>query len=154
MALPPLAQVSDLAAWLGRSIDSADPRAGAVLSQASNRVRAYTHQTWVDDAGALTDVPDVVRDVTVRVAARVWRNPEGLDSITLDDGTKRWGSIRGLAFDDDDLADLSGYVINPRPSGLGILSTYRDERRGSTIYVPTAPSPSGDPFPFFSADDL
>lgn len=155
MALPPLATVSDLAAWLGRAIPDADPRAGAVLSHASTRVRAYARQTWVDANGDLTDVPDVVRDVTVRVAARAWRNPENLDSVTLDDGTKRWGSVRGLALSDEDMEDLAQFRVGALPSGLGILGTYRgDAGLSDTVYVPTGPPPSGYPFPFLSTDDL
>lgn len=149
MALPPLATVSDLAAWVGREIPDNDPRAGAVLSHASTRVRSFTRQTW--DAA---DVPDAVQAVTVRVAARAWQNPENLDSVTVDDGTKRWGVVRGLALTDEDREDLAPYVINPTPYGIGILSTYRDDPHSSTLYVPTAPAPSGEPFPFLHPDDL
>lgn len=157
MALPPLAQVSDLAAWVGREIPADDPRAGAVLSHASTRVRAYVRPTaWVDTNGALTEVPDIVRDVTVRVAARAWRNPEDLDSITLDDGTKRWGSVRGLVLTDEDREDLDEFRTGSAlPVGIGTVSTYRgDLALTDTIYVPTGPPPSGHPFPFLSPDDL
>lgn len=154
MALPSLATVSDLAAWVGRAIPDNDPRAGAVLSHASTRVRAYVRPTtWVDDQNELSEVPDIVRDVVVRVAARAWRNPEDLDSVTLDDGTKRWGSTRGLVLTDEDREDLAAYRSDDTPSGIGIFSTYRDDVRADTIYVPTAPAPSGYPFPFLAADD-
>lgn len=153
MALPSLAAVSDLAGWIGRAIPDNDPRAGAVLSQASNRVRRVTGQTWVDDAGALTNVPDIVRDVVVRVAARVWMNPEGLDSVTLDDGTKRWGTVRGLALTDGDLADLSQWLPKTDLGGFGTISTHRGDPIPTTTYVPTAPEPSGEPFPWYSTDD-
>lgn len=154
MALPSLAQVSDLAAWVGRDIPAADPRAGAVLSHASTRVRTYAGQSWTNVDGSLATVPDVVRDVVVRVAARVWRNPEDLDSVTLDDGTKRWGSTRGLVLTDEDREDLAAYRPNGMPNGIGTLGTYRDDCVSDTIYVPTGPAPSGYPFPFLSSDDL
>lgn len=154
MALPPLAAVSDLAAWVGRTISDTDPRAGAVLSHASTRVRTYTRKSWLTQSGVLDDVPDAVRDVTVRVAARAWRNPEDLDSITLDDGTKRWGSTRGLALTDEDKEDLADFRGESAPSGLGVVSTYRGDEFGSdTIYVPTGPPPSGYPFPWYASDD-
>lgn len=155
MALPPLASVSDLAAWVGRTIASDDPRAGAVLSHASTRVRTYAGQAWVDDTtGALTTVPDVVHDVVVRVAARAYRNPEDLDSVTLDDGTKRWGSVRGLALTNEDREDLAAFrAISAAPQGIGVVSTTRGEELDSTIYVPTGPAPSGYPFPWYDADD-
>lgn len=155
MALPSLAQVSDLAAWVGREIPNADPRAGAVLSHASTRVRTYVGLTWAKEDGTLDTVPDVVRDVVVRVAARAWRNPEDLDSITLDDGTKRWGATRGLALTDEDREDLASFRQTHSPNGMGVVSTYRgDAPLNDTIYVPTGPPPSGYPFPFLSSDDL
>lgn len=157
MALPSLATVSDLAAWVGRAIPDNDPRAGAVLSHASTRVRAYVRPlTWVDDQGALDDVPDIVRDVVVRVAARAWRNPEDLDSVTLDDGTKRWGSVRGLVLTEEDREDLDQFRTGSAlPSGIGTVTTYRgDIPADDTIYVPTGPPPSGYPFPWYSTDDV
>jgi len=154
MALPPLAEVSDLAAWVGREIPDTDPRAGAVLSHASTRVRTYARQTWVDDANVLATVPDAVRDVVVRVAARAYRNPEDLDSITLDDGTKRWGSTRGLVLTDEDREDLAEFRAVAPPAGIGVVSTTRgDGDYLDTIYVPTGPPPAGYPFPWYDADD-
>ncbi|GHJ59137.1 hypothetical protein NOK12_16550 [Nocardioides sp. OK12] len=155
MALPPLATVDDLAAWVGREIPSADPRAGAVLSHASTRVRTYAGLTWTDETGALVaDVPDVVRDVTVRVAARAWSNREELDSVTLDDGTKRWGTTRGLVLTDEDRADLAQFRGTTAPAGFGVVRTTRGDDLGDdTIYVPTAPAPAGYPFPWYSAND-
>lgn len=155
MTLPPLAEVSDLAAWVGREIPDADPRAGAVLSHASTRVRTYVRLSWVDEGGVLTEVPDAVRDVVVRVAARAWRNPEDLDSVTLDDGTKRWGSVRGLVLTDEDREDLAEFRKDGLPSGIGTVGTYRgDSGYQDTIYVPTGPPPAGYPFPWYSSDDL
>ena len=147
-------RMEDLSAWIGRSlIETGDAsRAGAVLSHASTRVRTYVGQSWVDESGELGDVPDVVRDVTVRVAARAFRNPEDLDSVTLDDGTKRWGAVRGLALTDEDREDLAQFLSKTLPSGLGVLSTVRDDRADSTLYVPTAPEPSGYPFPWLDTD--
>ena len=157
MALPPLAAVSDLAVWVGRAIPDNDPRAGAVLSHASTRVRTYVRPvTWTDAQGALTEVPDIVRDVVVRVAARAWRNPEDLDSVTLDDGTKRWGNVRGLVLTEEDREDLDQFRTGSAlPNGIGTVSTYRDDGGlDDTVYVPTGPPPAGYPFPWYSADDV
>jgi hypothetical protein len=79
--LPPLAV--DLAAWTGEA--SVDPvRAGAVLSAATALVRGYAGQAWDDDA-----VPDEIHALVVQVAARVWTNPQGLVSETVDDYSRR-----------------------------------------------------------------
>lgn len=154
MALPPLADVSDLAAWVGREIPDADPRAGAVLSAASALVRAFTAQTWVDDAGQLDAVPDEVAAVTVQVAARVWVNPSGLESVTLDDGTRRWGSAGGLGvyLTESEKEILSAHIEGGSPD-LGTVSFATGTVGNRTVYVPTGPPPSGQPFPWYSADD-
>lgn len=153
MALPPLASEADLAAWVGQADALSDPRAGAVLSAASSLVRAHTGQSWPDPEVS-TPVPDVVQAVVVQVAGRVWSNPDGLTSVTLDDGTRRWqpGST-GLMLTDAEKELLAEFSESGRPSGLGVISTTRGEPGGATIYVPTGPPPSGPPFPWYSTED-
>lgn len=154
MALPPLATVSDLAAWVGQEIPDADPRAGAVLSAASALVRSFAGKTWVVDGELAPDRPDILAAVVVQVAGRVWVNPDGLTSVTIDDGTRRWETKSGLRLTEDEKDALSPYAeVGPR--GLGVLSTTRDGLGfGSTIYVPTGPPPSGPPFPWYSAEEF
>lgn len=152
--LPPLAVVDDLAAWVGQDIAPADPRAGAVLSAASALVRAYTSQTWVDDTGALTDVPDEAVAVVVQAAGRVWLNPAGLESVTLDDGTRRWGSGggQGLYLSESEKEILAPHV-DGGPPDLGTVSFTTGTIADPTVYVPTGPPPSGYPFPWYDAND-
>lgn len=154
--LPPLAAVSDLAAWVGASIDASDLRAGAVLSAASALARAETGRTWVDDTGALVEVPDDVSTVVVQVAARVWRNPNGTTSTRIGSLSLGFDSdiADGLYLTDTERTILGRYRTSGAPSGLGVLSTTRDEGYGRTEYVPTAPQPAGYPFPWYDADDL
>ena len=154
MALPPLANVADLAAWVGQDIPDGDPRAGAVLSAASALVRSYTGRTWVDDSGNLADVPDDASVIVVQVAARVWMNPSGLESVTLDDGTRRWGSNGGLGvyLTESEKEILSAHVDGP-PADLGTVSFTTGTGYDSTVYVPTGPPPSGQPFPWYDAND-
>ncbi len=151
MALPPLAYPDDLAAWTGVSIAENDPRAEAVLSAAAGMVRSYTGLTWQTE-----EVPDDVKAVVVQVASRVWVNPAALESLTVDDATRRWGSSGGLGLrlTDADKDILSGYVSGGGTPGIGTLSISVNSNRDHTIYVPTAPEPSGQPFPWFDADDL
>jgi hypothetical protein len=157
MALPPLAPASDLAAWIGQDIPLGDPetRAGAVLSAASALVRGYTGQTWVNDAGALVAVPDDVAAVTVQVAARVWSNPEFVESITIDDSTRRWGSAggQGVYLTEHEKDALSGYRTGSSSTGLSTLGLTRGSGvLDPNVYVPTGPPPSGPPFPWYSDD--
>ena len=155
MALPPLADPDALAAWVGQEIPVGDARAEAVLSGASAVVRAYANQTWVDANGALAaDIPDVVGTVVVQVAARAWANPDGLQSVTIDDSTRRWGSdAQGLYLTDAEKALLDGLSTSSGSPGLSTLGMTRGTLAESTVYVPTAPAPSGYPFPWYSADD-
>ena len=153
MALPPLADVDMLAAWVGQ--DVLDPRrAEAVLSAASAVVRAEAGQTWTDDAGAPLEVPDDVAAVVVQVAARVWHNPAGLQSVTVDDATRRWSDSggAGLYLTDGERAILARYREAGAPSGLGVLSTTRGEETLDTLYVPT--EPPGEPFPWYDAREF
>lgn len=152
MAMPPLATVEDLAAWTGLSIEAGDPRAGALLSAASALVRGYTGEKW-DGENAVA--PDDVKYVVVQVAARAWINPSNLESITIDDATRRWGSsgVAGLRLEASDRDALAGYLENGS-TGLGTISIAVNGRNDSTVYVPTGPPPSGYPFPWYSTDDL
>src|SRR5690606_91213 len=93
--LPPLAEVRDLADWVGEEIASADRRAGAVLRAASALVRAEAGRTWVGADGELVDetlIPDEVIAITVQSAARAWTNPDGYTSERIGDYSYSRGS--------------------------------------------------------------
>ena len=80
MAAPtPLAEVNDLAGWLGESIAAgADTvRAGWALRMASALVRAEAGRTWLTEAGALDDPPEVAVLTTLAAAGRAYVNPDG-----------------------------------------------------------------------------
>ena len=87
MALPPLADVAALDAWLPGVVivgdAAAEERAEAVLAAASAYVRAENGKNWVDENGDLVDdIPDAVAVLVVQVAARLWANPTGLTQET------------------------------------------------------------------------
>lgn len=85
MALPPLADIQALADSLGlpEAQVGADLRAHAVLRSASAFVRHEVRKTWVDAAGELFNVPDVIPELVVEIAAAAYRNPDGLSAETL-----------------------------------------------------------------------
>lgn len=157
MALPPLAQVSDLAAWVGQTIESDDPRAGAVLSAASALVRGYTKETWVDENGDLVGVPDDAAAVVVQVAARAWLNPnpnlKNWNKGPFAEGYFDAASL-GLYLSDADKDALADYRETGASTGLGTIGITRGDLGYDTVYVPTGPPPSGYPFPWYAADDL
>lgn len=149
MAQTPLADPTDLGDFLDDDIDRSDPRAVSVLSIASDLVRAYLG--WSVDPD---EIPSAAANVTIDVAARVWLNPAGLESDAIDDSQRRFGMHAHERFY---LTAANKMMLNPlRPKGrTGGLYTVsvRDESVHGTIYVPTAPAPSGDPFPLYAADD-
>lgn len=149
-ALPSLATSNDLGDWLGATIEQSDVRAGAVLAAASSLVRAEAQTTWIDaTTGALGEVPDVIVTVVVQAAARGYRNPDGLQSETIDDYTRRLSpaASAGVYLTDDERAIARRFRPN-RTSGLWSLSTTR-EAVDSTIYVSTD-APGADPLPWLN----
>lgn len=84
---PPLASVEDLEYRLGRVFTVEErPRVEALLDDISALVRAEAGVTWIDPVtGQLTDVPASVRAVVLRVAERVYRNPQGFRSESAGD---------------------------------------------------------------------
>lgn len=155
MALPPLAEVSDLAAWIGVTLDDADPRAGAVLSAASTLVRSYCGQTFVDESGQLVlPVPDAVELVTVQVAARCFQGPtNGANYSQEQTGpflhSQRFaGDGGGLYLTKADKLMLADHRAAGEVSGLAVLPTTRGEVRADQFL----PVEGSEPMPFLPAD--
>lgn len=119
MTTPPLATVEELGTKLGITIpDDLVTRAEQVLFDASSTVRAEAGQTWLDDTGSLTVVPDDIITMTLRVAAKMWANPTETTQRTAGPFSE---SLQGL-LDDNDRTTLNRH----RPfSGLGTISTTR-----------------------------
>lgn len=146
---PPLATVADLAIRVQETIADADPLAVYFMRAASATVRAYVGKNWVNTAGdALVDVPDVVHDITVEVAARVWMNPEGNTQETAGPFTERRPELYADSF------FLTGTEKSKlgamRSSGLGGLWTIQQTRGDNTVpytTVPVTPLP-GEPLPY------
>jgi hypothetical protein len=146
----PLITVSDLATWLGVSIANEDPRAEAVIAAASALVRSFTGRTWVD-----VPAPDDVKSVAVQVAGRVWTNPptgvssqsRGPFSVTYADA----GAL-GMFLSADEKIILGRYKVGRH--GLYSIGVTKNDAYSDTIYVPTAPAPSGYPFPWLTSEDL
>lgn len=149
--LPLLAEVTDLAEFTGDQIASGHLRARAVLRMASSVVRAYVGKTW--DAG---DVPEAAMDVTLDVAARVWYNPASVAQDAIDDANRRFPE--SVAAEGFYLTASNRMILDELKArssgGLWTLGVEKGDGFGpDAIYVPTAPEPSGQPFPWYAADD-
>jgi hypothetical protein len=149
-ALPP--PVSDLATWIGQDIAPADPRAAAVLSAASNLVIGYAGKTADWTTGV--EVPADVADVVIQVAARVYLSPANTNVRQWTKGPFTEGYFdaagNGLYLTDEEKSVLDRFRTTA--SGLGVLSTTREDPNTGTIYVPTGPPPAGYDFPWYAAD--
>ncbi len=119
MALPPLADVAALDAWLpGVAIvgdEAAEQRAEAVLAAASATVRAQRGETWVVDDALIEDIPDEVGVLVVQLAAKMWANPTGLTQETVGPFSASHGQS---LLTDDEIGLLPG---GTGPGGLGSI---------------------------------
>ena len=146
MASVPFAEVDALAAWLGVTIDN-EERAEAILMAASylvqNEVGASVSDEW-------TEVPGIVGAVVVQVAARVWHNPQGLVSESIDDYTRRYGNETpsGVFLTQQERDMLSPYRAKPR--GLWNLSTTRGNDYEDQYLVVVG---QDEPMPFLLAGE-
>lgn len=125
--LPLLAEVPDLADWLGEPIGEAGDmtRAEGALGMASSLVRKEVGLTWVT-AGALdTDVPDDAVRVTLACAGRGYTNPEAEIDGSLDDSrSRRIVQEAGLYLTASERSLLAALAVTPH-RGLGTVQTTR-----------------------------
>jgi hypothetical protein len=107
--LPPLATLADLSARIIGDIAPGDEtdRANALLTDASTLVRFEAGADWVDENGALTDVPDIAVTITLASAVRAWHNPTGAESQQLGAASVRFGNAWLTGAEADRLSSLA-----------------------------------------------
>lgn len=92
MARPALASVDDLERLLGESVSNED-QAEARLEQASELVRAYGGQDWLnEDEDALEGVPGAIPGVVCAIVERATRNPGGVTQESTGPFSRSFGS--------------------------------------------------------------
>lgn len=156
MALPPLAEVQDLADWVGEDLSDDTPRVEAWIRGASSLVRAAAKQTWTevngDDEVVLTAVPDEIHTVVLQCVERKWRNPAGITQDTAGPLTERFSerAAEGLFLTEAETAVCRRYAPT---SGVWTQPVTRDpDDEDSTLTVPV--EGDDDPFPWFVSGDL
>lgn len=124
MARPLLASPGDLQAALGADVVMPDAQAVSLLERASAIVRAFAGRTWLDEDGALLDVPDDVPGVVVSMVERATRNVEGLTSEQTGPFGRSWSSEAAQRLY---LTSLDKLVIRASSggNGLGVITTTR-----------------------------
>jgi len=123
--LPPLVTLEELGTWVGEDLAD-NEQAAMVLAAASALVRAEARRTWVDDGGALAEVPEQVRTITLESAGRRWRNPEGYTGETDGDYNYRQEAENASVYLLEAEQDILARLRRPR-SGLWTLPTTRGE---------------------------
>lgn len=118
-----LADINDLAAWIGVDPQTLDPfRATSAIEAASALVAERAGRSWDDD-----EIPNVVRTITTQVAVRIWENPAGLESETAGAWTGRYGAAR---LTPEESAMLAG---TRSTSGLWTMSTTRGDLETTAV---------------------
>lgn len=176
MALPLLADVTDLATLLNQTIAGADAaRAASLLVSASSLVRAESGSPWVNSEGDLlwagsTDpnmllVQETLVSVTLAAAGRAYNNPDGLIAETLGPYSARWAEDGSGVFLTEDeqraIARAVALLRGDTSPGLWTLGTTRgdgDTRNVTdTVFVGTEysahPELDGEPLPYRAIGD-
>lgn len=159
MALPPLAEIADLANWLGEEIENDNQRAEALIAGASRLVRRETSRQWLTAAGELDDgdptidedALEVAQQVVVAAAARLWANPTGVIHETEGPFSARWAEqvAEGLYLTDTEKGLIGPYSTSAS-SAVWTLATTRGDT-ADTEYVDTVYAPgmeAGAPIPY------
>lgn len=126
MARPALATVEDLQRLLGEDAPITDEdQANARLEQASELVRAYARQDWLNDDGdELEDVPGAIPGVVAGIVERASRNPDGATYETVGPFARSFGADAAARLY---LTAADKLVIGNAVSaiGVGVISTTR-----------------------------
>lgn len=152
--LPPLAEVPDLEKRLERAFADGPEtdRAEAVLDDASDLVRDASGKDWVDPANPnAIKAPRIVKLITVRVAERAIRNPEGFSSESAGDYSYQRNGVTdggGLYLTDRERETLRKAAGK---SGLWTQQVTRGEAWCSTVWVND--NFGLEPFPIGTRDD-
>lgn len=153
----PLASNHDFERWPGVVVTEAQAdQVEFLLERASSLVREHTGQTWitvVDDVSVLGDVPDIVRDIVVEMAIRVWNNPKNIKSDTTGPFTAQLAP-GDMVLTDDQKNQLVPWMTKAGKPAVWTLGTTRGvhdlnylSRNGcDAVFLETIPP--GDPIPW------
>lgn len=135
MAARTLAEVEDLADWIGEPItsDADQKRAGMCLRIASALVRAESGKTW-DDA---PNPPEVAFMVTLYCASRVFENREAETQSGVDDWQSSQKVLEAGAYLTASERRMLSSLNRSQFGGLGTVSTTRAEIPEVNGWVPT-----------------
>jgi hypothetical protein len=155
---PPLATLEQLGARLGQSFpvngQTGEPttadgmRAGAALNDASNLIRAIAGEDWLDDTGAVADVPYTIQTITLSVAQRAYVNPNGAVQASVGDASVTWsreGAAGAVFLTPTEIKAIRRIVGAPSMSSIQLVTEVVPQNGRDNLY---APDPDGgDPIP-------
>jgi|SRR5699024_1309271 len=134
MAASLLAQVDELANWIGEPIteERDTKRAELCLRIASALVRTETGKTWDKD-----NIPEAAVMVTLYCASRVYENREAENSTGIDDWRASREVMEAGAYLTASERRMLWALDKPRFGGLGTVATTRGEVPAIHGWVPT-----------------
>lgn len=148
-----LASLEELSVRLGITLDAGSSdgkRAQAALDDASSLIRLEGGQDWlVNDSGDELDpdMPEVISAITLAVAARGYRNPDGKTQTSVGDVSISYGrSGEGAIY----LTRSEARAVR-KASGLGGMTSVDLEVGDMSVrdpyYTPIFGAPFADPLP-------
>lgn len=142
--LPALVSLEDFALRLGGISASDEERAQAVLDDASALVRAEAgDEDWVDDDNTLEEVPGVIAAITVAVAIRAYRNPDGVRQESIGTYSVAYADTSTAVFLTEGERRMIRRAVGL--SGIGSISLEGEWTLAAASYVPV--EGGGDDFP-------
>ena len=141
--LAALASIDELAARVGTIPTEDRSRAHACLLDASNLVRGEGSSSWTPDT-----VPGQVITIVLAVAARVFRNPDGVQSTSVGGVSESYSP-----------ATLGAYLLTSERdtvrraagrTGIGVLKVRRPPEPDETVYSPVVGT--DEPVPYARGD--
>lgn len=145
--IPSFAEPSDLADWLGETIEKDSPdfkRAQRCLRMASSLIRRQTGRDWLEPdttpATLAADVPDDLGDIACAAAGRFYSNPDSEISWNsqIDDGLdggRRKVDETGVYLTASEKDTLLSLVAQESETigGIGVIGTTRGEAASSDM---------------------
>lgn len=143
-SLPALVSLDDFALRVGGLSAADEDRAQACLDDASALIRAEAGtEDWVDDDGALEEVPGAIVAVCAAASIRAFRNPDGVRTETIGTYSVAYADTSTAVF----LTEGERRIIRRAAglSGIGSVQLEGEWSLGEAVYVPV--DRGGDDFP-------
>ena len=129
--MKPLATLDQFSDRLGVAPTGSEvKRAAAALEDASALVVAEAGRDWLNEHDDLVDVPPAIVAVTIDIARRIYRNPDGVTQTSVGDVSvsySREGGASGAYLTRSDRAVIRRAVGRPTAGVVTLTTAYPSE---------------------------